>query len=426
MGGTSTDVALIENGTPGAAHAAAKSTAATCSSRCSTSTPSRPAAERCAWIDTAGRAASRARRAPARIPDRSCYGQGGTQPDDHRRQPRARLSERGATRWPAGRSRSIRGRRKRAIEEQIAEPLGLSVIDAARGIVEIVNVKMQEAIKVVSSNRGYDLRDFHLLAFGGAGAAARRADGARARDEGRARAGVPGRALARWGCCSLTCATTTSPRNCSRIDKVEPAHVARRLRSSCGARRRRAARAGLPPRPAALRVRPRSALRRAGLRADGRASPTSRMPPRTASHAPARFDASTTRSSTGHSAPDELVEIVNYRVTAVAVVPKASIASPFLKTTLARREARRARYVLGRRATRDDGSTIAPSCRKGPRSRSGDLAAKRLDDAGPSGADGGRGRARARSRSVTNLPRADGSKNQPCHPEPAEGSPTEM
>ena len=56
-----------------------------------------------------------------------------------------------------------------AIREKIAEPLGLSVVEAANGIVEIVDVKMQEAIKVVSSNRGYDLRDFHLLAFGGAG-----------------------------------------------------------------------------------------------------------------------------------------------------------------------------------------------------------------------------------------------------------------
>lgn len=57
----------------------------------------------------------------------------------------------------------------KAIALHIAEPLGISILDAARGIVEIVNVKMQEAIKVVSSNRGYDLRDFYLFAFGGAG-----------------------------------------------------------------------------------------------------------------------------------------------------------------------------------------------------------------------------------------------------------------
>lgn len=58
---------------------------------------------------------------------------------------------------------------RNSILEKVAAPLGISVLDAARGIIEIVNVKMQEAIKVVSSNRGYDLRDFYLFAFGGAG-----------------------------------------------------------------------------------------------------------------------------------------------------------------------------------------------------------------------------------------------------------------
>ena len=42
-------------------------------------------------------------------------------------------------------------------------------MDAAEGIVRIINVKMQEAIKAISTMRGHDLRDFHLLAFGGAG-----------------------------------------------------------------------------------------------------------------------------------------------------------------------------------------------------------------------------------------------------------------
>jgi N-methylhydantoinase A len=43
------------------------------------------------------------------------------------------------------------------------------VVDAAEGIVRIINVKMQEAIKAISTMRGHDLRDFKLLAFGGAG-----------------------------------------------------------------------------------------------------------------------------------------------------------------------------------------------------------------------------------------------------------------
>ena len=57
----------------------------------------------------------------------------------------------------------------RAIEERVAKKLKLDVLAAAEGIVRIINVKMQEAIKAISTMRGHDLRDFHLLAFGGAG-----------------------------------------------------------------------------------------------------------------------------------------------------------------------------------------------------------------------------------------------------------------
>src|SRR5262249_36428213 len=43
------------------------------------------------------------------------------------------------------------------------------IADAAEGIVRIIDVKMEEAIKAISTMRGHDLRDFMLLAFGGAG-----------------------------------------------------------------------------------------------------------------------------------------------------------------------------------------------------------------------------------------------------------------
>jgi N-methylhydantoinase A len=56
-----------------------------------------------------------------------------------------------------------------AIERQVARPLGIPVMQAAEGIVRIIDVKMEEAIKAISTMRGHDLRDFVLLAFGGAG-----------------------------------------------------------------------------------------------------------------------------------------------------------------------------------------------------------------------------------------------------------------
>ena len=58
---------------------------------------------------------------------------------------------------------------ERALEEKIAKPLGLNLLEAADGVLDIINVKMEEAIKAVSSQRGYDIRDFTLVAFGGGG-----------------------------------------------------------------------------------------------------------------------------------------------------------------------------------------------------------------------------------------------------------------
>jgi len=57
----------------------------------------------------------------------------------------------------------------RGIAERVAEPLGLDPIDAAHGIVAIANAKMSLAVREVSVAKGYDPRDFVLLASGGAG-----------------------------------------------------------------------------------------------------------------------------------------------------------------------------------------------------------------------------------------------------------------
>ncbi|MGG2200992.1 MULTISPECIES: hydantoinase/oxoprolinase family protein [Paenibacillus] len=56
-----------------------------------------------------------------------------------------------------------------AIREKIAIPLGLSVEDAAAGIVEIANSHMADLIRKMSIERGYDPRDFIIYLYGGAG-----------------------------------------------------------------------------------------------------------------------------------------------------------------------------------------------------------------------------------------------------------------
>ena len=58
-----------------------------------------------------------------------------------------------------------------ALEAGIARPLGLDLAEAAYGVHLIVNSEMMGAIRAVSTQRGRDVRDFALVAFGGCGPA---------------------------------------------------------------------------------------------------------------------------------------------------------------------------------------------------------------------------------------------------------------
>jgi N-methylhydantoinase A len=53
--------------------------------------------------------------------------------------------------------------------KSLADPLGLSVQEAAQGIIRVVTANMARAIRVISVQRGYDPRDYVLVPFGGAG-----------------------------------------------------------------------------------------------------------------------------------------------------------------------------------------------------------------------------------------------------------------
>ena len=56
-----------------------------------------------------------------------------------------------------------------SIRTHLAEPLELTVVEAAGRIIDVVNANMVEALRMVSVERGYDPREFSLIAFGGAG-----------------------------------------------------------------------------------------------------------------------------------------------------------------------------------------------------------------------------------------------------------------
>lgn len=97
-------------------------------------------------------------------PGPACYGRG-TQPTVTD----ANLAlGRLAPQWFLGGRMRLAPDRARAALEPLAKALGVSWIEAASGVVRVANATMERAIRRISVERGYDLRGFALLAFGGA------------------------------------------------------------------------------------------------------------------------------------------------------------------------------------------------------------------------------------------------------------------
>lgn len=120
-----------------------------------------------AWIDSTGALRSGPQSAGAE-PGPVCYGRGGSEPTNTdanlvlgRLRPDAFLG---------GRMRLDRDAAERAIADRIAGPLGMSVDDAAAGMLRLSNTAMLGAMRLMTTQRGYDPRRFSLIAFGGAGA----------------------------------------------------------------------------------------------------------------------------------------------------------------------------------------------------------------------------------------------------------------
>jgi N-methylhydantoinase A len=100
-------------------------------------------------------------------PGPACYGRGGEMPTiTDCNLVMGHLSE---DNFLGGQMRLDLVRARQAVKTEVADPLGIDPLEAAEGIVRVIEVKMEEAIKAISTMRGHDLRDFMLLAFGGAG-----------------------------------------------------------------------------------------------------------------------------------------------------------------------------------------------------------------------------------------------------------------
>jgi N-methylhydantoinase A len=100
-------------------------------------------------------------------PGPACYGRGGTAPTVT--DANLVLGRLGADRFLGGEMRLNVEAAERALEDKIAAPLGMSVSAAADGILRIAVTAMSYAVKGVTTERGLDVGDFTLVAYGGAG-----------------------------------------------------------------------------------------------------------------------------------------------------------------------------------------------------------------------------------------------------------------
>jgi N-methylhydantoinase A len=119
-----------------------------------------------AWVDPGGALKVGPRSAGAE-PGPAAYGRGGTEPT---------VSDADIVLGYLDRDELLGGKLKvdaaaaeAAIRRHVANPLGLTIAEAAARIVEVVNANMAEALRIVSIERGHDPREFALIAFGGAG-----------------------------------------------------------------------------------------------------------------------------------------------------------------------------------------------------------------------------------------------------------------
>jgi N-methylhydantoinase A len=119
-----------------------------------------------AWID-AGGALQVGPVSAGSVPGPVCYGRGGTEPTVT--DANAILGRINPEYLLGGQMRVHLDDARKVMQEKIADPLGLDLLQTAEGIIRVVNANMVRGIRRVSVERGYDPRDFALVPFGGAG-----------------------------------------------------------------------------------------------------------------------------------------------------------------------------------------------------------------------------------------------------------------
>ena len=164
VGGTSTDVALIENLEPRRARTTEVGHLSVRASSLDVKTVGAGGGS-IAYVPELTRALRVGPQSAGAVPGPVAYGKGGTQPTVTDANvvlgylPESLLG---------GTFKLDRDGAKAAVQT-IADALGIGLMEAARGIIDIVNENMFGALRMISVQQGYDPRDFALMGFGGAG-----------------------------------------------------------------------------------------------------------------------------------------------------------------------------------------------------------------------------------------------------------------
>lgn len=165
MGGTSTDVSLVNNGT--AEYTTKRKVCGLPSGVPMIDVHAVGAGGgSIARVDSAG-ALKVGPESAGSVPGPACYGLGGDNPvvtDAN-----LVLGRINPKHFLGGRMQIKAKYAEKAIREKVAGKLGMSVEEAAQGIIRVVNSNMSRAIRVITVERGYNPSDFTLVAYGGAG-----------------------------------------------------------------------------------------------------------------------------------------------------------------------------------------------------------------------------------------------------------------
>jgi N-methylhydantoinase A len=278
-----------------------------------------------AWIDSGGGLRVGPVSAGA-DPGPACYDRGGTEPTIT--DANLVLGRLNPDYFLGGELRLNVERARWAIQEKCANRLGLDVVAAAHGIVEIANATMANALRLVSVQRGYDPRDFALVAFGGAGPVHANHLIAETQIRTALIPMSPGTASA-MGLLVSDLRHEYSATMIQRIDGADPAALEAAFRELETEGRNALAREGSVPTDVSL-------LRQMDMRYVGQgyeltiAAPPTMLEPDARARLIERFHDEHGRAY-GYSASSEPVELVNLRVTAVGAIVKPRLGGPMVR-----------------------------------------------------------------------------------------------